>query len=333
MTVYNQAHCLHTCLRSIQNQCLTNLEIIIVDDCSLDNSSEIIKQYQKEDSRIIYIEHDANEGTIKSRSDGIRKAKGKYITIIDGDDSFIHKNILKHSLYVAKKANLDIVEFQAGVLEGGNLTKIMKNYPSLNLKNIVHQPELSTKFINISSGYPDNFLNRAIWAKLIKKNIFKKMLEDIGVEYTDDFINYAEDTIMVMSLFHLANSYYLMKEIGYLYSFEKKKIESLTIKKDNICKVVNKIKDFDYFKFIKFLVSKMGKGEKEQIMAYREITWIDYNNYFNNIRLEDIHYNILFYIFDKALEFEYLNKAQKDNLIHLKKIMIGKKVLNKFLYL
>ena len=61
MMVYNQAYCLHKCLRSIQNQSLKNIEIIIVDDCSLDNSVELIKEYQKEDPRIILIEHDAND--------------------------------------------------------------------------------------------------------------------------------------------------------------------------------------------------------------------------------------------------------------------------------
>ena len=81
-------------MRSIQNQSLKNIEIIKIDDCSLDNSL-----FQKEDERIILITHDANEGTIKSRNDGIRKAKGKYITIVDGDDALIHKDILKNYSY------------------------------------------------------------------------------------------------------------------------------------------------------------------------------------------------------------------------------------------
>lgn len=88
MNIHNQAHCLYKCLRSIQNQSKKNIEIIVVDDCSTDNSTEIIKEYQKKDPRIILIEHDTNEGTIKTRTDGIRKAKGKYITIIDGDKIF-----------------------------------------------------------------------------------------------------------------------------------------------------------------------------------------------------------------------------------------------------
>ena len=99
ITIYNQAEYIHKVLRSVQNQSLKNIEIIFIDDCSLDNSLEIIKEYQKEDERIILISHDTNEGEIKSRTDGIRKSKGKYITIIDGDDALIHKDILKNSLY------------------------------------------------------------------------------------------------------------------------------------------------------------------------------------------------------------------------------------------
>ena len=61
-----------------------------------------------EDKRIIYLKHDNNDGKIKSRSDGIRIAKGKYITIIDGDDALSNSNILNNSLIIAKIANLDI---------------------------------------------------------------------------------------------------------------------------------------------------------------------------------------------------------------------------------
>ena len=64
------------------------------------NSLEIIKDFQKNDERILLISQDSNVGKMKSRADGIRKAKGKYITIIDGDDAFIHKDILKNCLYI-----------------------------------------------------------------------------------------------------------------------------------------------------------------------------------------------------------------------------------------
>ena len=103
ITMYNQAHCIHKGIRSVQNQSIKNIEIIIVDDCSQDNGTDIIREFKKKDKRIILISHDMNEGEIKSRSDGIRKAKGKYITIIDGDDALIHKNILKNFYLLLKK--------------------------------------------------------------------------------------------------------------------------------------------------------------------------------------------------------------------------------------
>jgi len=103
MTMYNQAHCIHKGIRSVQNQSIKNIEIIIVDDCSQDNGTDIIKEFQKKDKRIILISHDMNEGEIKSRTDGIRKAKGNYITIIDGDDALIHKNIFKNFYLLLKK--------------------------------------------------------------------------------------------------------------------------------------------------------------------------------------------------------------------------------------
>jgi len=321
MLVYNQAHCLHKCLRSIQNQSLKDIEIIIVDDCSLDNSTELIKEYQIEDPRIILIQHHTNEGRIKARSDGIKKANGKYITLIDGDDAFIHKDILKNSLFVAKKANLDVIEFKGFEFKMGNFTRLIKYYPRINLKYIIHQPELRTKFIFMNEKFPSDFVNRAIWGKLIKKKLFNKILSDIGVEYTEDFINFAEDTLMVFSLLHLANSYYLLNEIGYLY-FQGPKEKGFPFLKNKICKINYKIKNFDSFKFLKFLIEKNIHNELEEKMIYNELMAINYNYYFNNFKLEETHYQIMFYIFDKALEFNYLNNEQKSDIINLKNATI-----------
>lgn len=111
LTMFNQAHCIHKALRSIQNQSLKNIEILVIVDCSYDNSTETIQKYMEEDERIIMINHDYIEGTMKIRSEGIKLARGKYITALDGDDAFIQKDILNNSLYVANLGDLDIVEF------------------------------------------------------------------------------------------------------------------------------------------------------------------------------------------------------------------------------
>ena len=326
MMVYNQAHCLHRCLRSIQNQSLKNIEIIIVDDCSLDNSVELIKEYQKEDSRIILIEHDANRGMIKTRTDGVRKAKGKYIASIDSDDAFSHKDILKNSLYIAEKGNLDIVEFPKQIVRGGIFLERAYDFPDLDLNYIVHQPELKTKFVPINKTFNSNFYltNRQIIGKLIKNNLYKKAINYIGKEYTEDYINFGEDTIFVISFFNLANSYYLMKELGYLY-YKGENIKYIPKEGNKVCKVVDKIKNFDQFKYTKFLVEKTGHNLNEQMIAYKQLILVNVLYHIYNLKLDSRHYKIMLKVLDKCLTFEFLSKRKKDFIIELKNKVLKKK--------
>ena len=124
ITVFNQANCFYKALRSVQNQSLKNIEIIIIDDCSLDNTTEVIEKYMIEDKRIIYLKNKRNNGKIKSRSDAVRIAKGKYITIVDGDDAFCHRNVLYNSLSISNMADLDVVEFRYGFFEKKKINSI-----------------------------------------------------------------------------------------------------------------------------------------------------------------------------------------------------------------
>ena len=84
-------------LRSIQNQFFDDIEIIIVDDFSKDNSINLIKEYQKEDKRIILIRHNKTKGTLISRNIGIVNSRGEYIIMPDADD-ILSENILSYFL-------------------------------------------------------------------------------------------------------------------------------------------------------------------------------------------------------------------------------------------
>ena len=314
ITIYNQADCLHKCIRSVQNQSLKNIEIIIIDDCSLDNSTEIIMQYQKEDERIILISHNSNEGVIKSRTDGIRKARGNYITIIDGDDAFIHKDILKNSLYIAQKGRLDVVEFHVARFMNERF-KDVYDYSSINISHIIYQPEIRTKFFfKMNKNY--YLQNRIICSKLIKKELFIEVLSFIGDEFLNDYINYAEDTLMIISIFHLAKSYYVMEEFGYYYSFKKKKksIPDLTKK---IWKTNNKLKTIGWYKYLKFLVDKKANNEMEKNITYYEFRLLN-NLYSFPMKLDNRDYKLVFYVCDKILKFDILNKNQKEYINEIK---------------
>ena len=104
--VYNVEKYLPRCIESILNQTYKNWEAIFVNDGSIDNSLEILKNYQKKDNRIKIIDK-KNEGTGAARNDGINESKGKYITFLDSDDWY-EKNFLEKLYNNLKENNSDV---------------------------------------------------------------------------------------------------------------------------------------------------------------------------------------------------------------------------------
>lgn len=86
--VYNTEKYLCECLKSIVNQTLKDIEIIVINDNSPDNSIEIITDFVKKDNRIVLIDKEKNEGVGKARNDGIKAAKGQFICFMDSDDMY-----------------------------------------------------------------------------------------------------------------------------------------------------------------------------------------------------------------------------------------------------
>ena len=298
--MYNQANIIHTSIRSIQNQSLKSIEIIVIDDCSTDNSISVIKKYIKEDKRIKLIEHQYNEGKIKSRSEGIRLSKGKYITVVDGDDALIHKNILYNSFYIGNFANLDIVEFKIAKYNAKNFLGILTNYKYIKNveQKIIYQPELRTKFIvRYKSPSVRGILNRNICGKLIKGSLFKNILSILGKKYTEDYIQVYEDTIMAIVLIQTASSYYLMKEIGYYYNKDedRNKIYNVSLKKNRKCKTrKNLIKGIDQAKYLNFLLEHTKENYLERQLIYFEIKSMNYwEGFYQTI---DNHFDMIYKI-------------------------------------
>ena len=327
ITVYNQANKFYSALRSVQNQSLKNIEIIIIDDCSLDNTTEIITQYMKEDERIIYIKHESNDGKIKSRSDGVRIAKGKYITIIDGDDSLSNQNILYNSYTIAKMANLDIVQFRFALFNKKICINLNSNLDYIqNLKNrIIYQPELSQKFIYYSENdLIEGYANRNIVSKLIRNEVFKEILKYIGPKYTEDYILDYEDTIMSVSLFKKGNSFYYMQECGYYiakgelvnnYPFIVNNYPFIQSKK---CKTksIEVNKDLDSIKYLNFLLDKSSGSEIENFLIYKEL--IAVNRHKKLDKLKNVDFSNIYYILSKINQSKFYSQKMKKRISQVK---------------
>ena len=99
---YNRANLLLRAIKSVLSQTYKNLELIIVDDCSTDNTGEVVRKLQRKDKRIKYIKHRENRGGSAARNTGIKVAKGEYVAFQDSDDKWIQDKLEKQ-LAVLKK--------------------------------------------------------------------------------------------------------------------------------------------------------------------------------------------------------------------------------------
>lgn len=105
--VYNSSTYLRKCLDSVVNQTLKNIEIIVINDGSTDDSKNIIEEYSCKYKNIVFIDQE-NKGIGKTRNIGIKKATGEYITFVDSDD-YIKENMLEEYYKYARKHNFDLV--------------------------------------------------------------------------------------------------------------------------------------------------------------------------------------------------------------------------------
>lgn len=102
---FNREKLIERSINSVLNQTYKNFELIVVDDCSTDNTENVVKKYN--DERIHYIKLEKNSGACKARNVGIENAKGEYIAFQDSDDVW-HKDKLEVQLEQMKKNNAEV---------------------------------------------------------------------------------------------------------------------------------------------------------------------------------------------------------------------------------
>ena len=99
MPSYNTAKFISETIESVLVQTYTNWELIIVDDCSTDNTDEVVKSFLS-DNRIKYITNEKNSGAAVSRNRALREAKGKWIAFLDSDDLWLPVKLEKQIAFM-----------------------------------------------------------------------------------------------------------------------------------------------------------------------------------------------------------------------------------------
>ena len=210
-------------IRSIQNQNLSNFEIIISNDASDNNTLTIIKQLQKEENRIRIINNKIYMGTLYTRSIGTLSAKGKYIFPLDSDDMILDEDVLSVLTKIAYKGNFDIIIFNSiytDLKPDVNTTKIGATiYESSHKPNrVMFQPDLGIYIYNAKDKIDDLDINDLLLhGKFIKTKIYQKALNKLGMERYSRFIISGEDDISCNIIFNTAQSAKIIAKYGYLY--------------------------------------------------------------------------------------------------------------------
>ena len=176
--IYNVENYLDACITSIVEQTYENIEIILVDDGSPDNSSKIYEEWKKKDNRIKIIKKQ-NGGLSDARNVGLKAAKGDLILFVDSDD-FLNIDAVEKSVKVMDKHKADVVVFEfAELYPDGKIIK-RGNYQQSSLE-IYNRKEFFSRLLE------DKSITNHVWRKLFKKDLIPSAPFPKGKNFEDIF--------------------------------------------------------------------------------------------------------------------------------------------------
>lgn len=225
--LYNVEKYIINCISSLTNQTYQNIEIILIDDGSTDNSGRICKKLAQEDHRIIYLRKE-NGGVSSARNLGLQYATGSYIGFVDSDD-YISKTMYENLLKRLLETNADIAETDFALIDNRFTKKKRKK-----IQKVLNKEEAIREFL---SG---NVVENNLVIKLFKKTVIAnlKFKEDVIV---------GED--MLFSLQALQNSdrvtvdttnadyFYVVRSNSTMNTITEKDIDNLSILEQEFKKI------------------------------------------------------------------------------------------------
>ena len=306
---FNKENIIMKSVRSIQNQSLKNIEIIIVDDCSTDNSSKYFKHLLETEPRVRIFTHLQNLGVWRSRIDGFLYSRGQYVIHFDAGDLYEDNLVLEDAYNIAKKYNLDSVKMFFRLIYSYNDFKkykipfrFKKKY---NYTKIVYKQNIENYNKKFFRGWGN------IWNRLTRKNILTKGLYLLNNKVLNIYKNFWEDIWWNKLINIVSYSFLVIKRFQYLYYKGDKKGEG-NIKINSEIQRDNMIHEFIYFLYFDLNLLAKNDSKKKIIKSLS-----NYNDLTNRINLR--HFKTKFYILDNLLKYlikdPFVSKKDK-NFLH-----------------
>ena len=218
--IYNSEKYLKRCVESIQEQTYSDLEILLIDDGSTDNSLQICNELAEHDNRLVVI-HQENKGVSAARNNGLNSATGEYITFVDSDDS-IEEDMYELLMSELIKYNADMAHCGYKRIENDTVKDV----------NGTHEIYIQTNAETINNMLSGKLYNCGLWNKVFKREV----LNDLKF---DEDIKINEDVLFCYNALQQAHKCVFIDETKYLYYVHDKSACNTT---DSLRKLTDSIR-------------------------------------------------------------------------------------------
>ncbi|TLF44555.1 glycosyltransferase [Maribacter aurantiacus] len=227
--VYNVSEFLERCVKSIIEQTYANLEILLINDGSTDESGEICIKLAKNDNRI-KVFHQTNKGQSEARNTGLENIKGDYVLFVDSDD-WIKPKMVETLLGFSIENKLDLVE--CGIVNSRDLNKKSKEIKTISF--VESQPDAMLRLLNTN--------NFSVWRRFYSRNLIANR------KFIPGKIN--EDVFFTIDTINRVSRQGYLNESLYVYNTENESItrSAYSLKKldakDALYHIVNETKHYN----------------------------------------------------------------------------------------
>ena len=273
ITVHNGEAFIKNAIRSVQNQDLHDIELLIIEDMSEDNTLKIIKELMKEDPRIILLENTRNSGILYSIIKGVLNSKGEYIIILDTNGFLAFENALSIVYKECKNDNLDMLGFGA---TQGNLDMKTHKYIHITFHNyfqtsIIFQPKLSERVYDKNKNGQITGISDTLLGYLIKKDLFIKAIKEVDEKYLKIKNNFIGDFLLFFIITKLG------KSLKYINKFLYVKLQNnipgnstINFYFEDKINYLNKYRCQNYLSYIDFILAKSNYNYKLATFAFEK---------------------------------------------------------------